>query len=252
MSENLKLSNRVFAILAILAVGIMVFWGFRIFEIWRNANGDYPREITVDGEASAFVEPDIAIATIGVNTEGPTAEAIVATNTEKVNKIIAAVKAGGIADEDIKTVNYFMSPKYEWTEDRGSFQNGFTIDQSIQVKFRDLDKIGEVVGAATKAGANTISGIQFDIEDKDAALEDARDEAIAKAEAKAKMISERTGLKLIKVINYYEYSNQPYMYGGEKYYSDFAVAEEAMAPMPVIEPGQEEVTISVNLTYRVR
>lgn len=246
-------SNRFYTLLVIFTVGTILTMGVDVYTDIKDSTGDYPREIVVEGEGSAFIVPDIAKVRVGVNTEGPKSEIVVEENTKKVNAIIAAIEAGGVDTEDIQTTNYYLNPTYDWTEDKGSFQDGFVLDQSLEVTIRDLEKIGDIMGAVTKAGANTIGGVEFVIENKDDALSEAREEAINNATAKAEQIAEQSGLKLGKVLNFYEYNNAPYGFDGAKrdYYYETADTM-ALEIAPIIEPGQEEVSLTVSLTYRVK
>lgn len=244
--------TRIFTLLVILTAGSIITMGVDIYISIKSSAGDYPREIVVEGEGSSFIVPDIAKVHVGVNTEGATSEGVVEENTVKVNAIIAAIEAGGIDSEDIQTTNYYLNPKYDWTDEKGSFQDGFILDQSLEVTIRDLEKIGDVMGAVTKAGANTIGGVQFEVENNDDALSEAREEAIANAKAKADQIAEQSGLKLGKVLNFYEYSNNYGGFGGDYSYDTVASSSKMELAPPIIEPGQEEVTLTVSLTYRVK
>jgi uncharacterized protein YggE len=243
-------SRRVYTLLVILLVGVTAFWGFRIIEILRNTTGSYPREISVEGEGKAYITPDVAKITLGVNTQADTSDQTFLENTKKMNAIMAALEEFKIASEDIKTVGYYLNPRYEWTEDRGSFQNGYTLDQTIEIKMRDFTKVGEVVAAVTKSGANMISGIQFTVEDPSKAKEEARAIAIEKARENAVKIAEQAGFRLGRVLNYYEWQDGIYDYAkGMSYASEGMGGGGEIAPS--IEPGQQEVMLKVNLSFRI-
>lgn len=245
-------SRRVYTLLVILLVGVTVFWGFRVIEILRNTTGSYPREISVEGEGKAYITPDIAKVTLGVNTQADTSDQAFLENTKKINAIMEALKGFEIAPEDVKTVGYYLNPRYDWTEDRGSYQNGYTLDQTIEVKVRDFAKVGEIVAAVTKSGANMISGIQFTVEDPSKAKEEAREQAIAKARENAEKIADQAGFRLGRVLNYYEWQDYMYDYGkGGAMMAESAVSVDMAAPAPSIEPGQQEVTLKVNLSFRI-
>lgn len=251
--NKLEISNRIFVLLIVFLVGLTTFWGFRIYEIYNAQTGDYPREITVEGQGKAYMTPDVAHIILGVYSEAATSEEVVADNTKKMNAVMEAVKAAGIAEEDVRTTSYYLDPKYEWTEDRGSYQDGYYLDQTVDVKVRDFETIGTLLAGVTKAGANTVGGIQFVVDDAELAKNEAREDAIARATAKAEKIAEQAGLKLGKVINYYEYSNgfgMPYM---ERAVTSSYYGEESLdMAVPPIEPGQEEISLTVNLTYRLK
>lgn len=244
-------SNRVFVALVVLVASFLVYSLASALESWRNYSGYYPREITVEGTGEATIAPDVAMVSIGVHSEGAVAEQVSEQNSQKVTAIVNVLKENGVDEKHIKTTNLYLNPKYGWSEERGSYQDGFTAEETLTVKIYDLDKAGSIVGAATKAGANTVGGIQFEVEDEGAALEEARDEAIAEAKEKAKAISKATGLRLGRVLNFWEYNDggmQPYGYGGVMMER---AADSAGSAVPAIAPGQQDVKLRVSLTYRV-
>ena len=245
----MDVSKRVFIMLIVFLVGLLGFWSFRMYEIFRNSNGNYAREISVDSIGKAYVLPDVAEITLGVNTEAKTSDAAIADNTKKMNAVIEAIAKFNIDKKDIQTTGYYLNPKYNWTEDKGSVQDGYTLDQTILVKVRDFAKVGEILAATTKAGANVVSGVNFTNDDLEKAKTEARTIAIAKAKEKAKAIAEQAGLKLGKMVNYYEYTDTPYDYGK----GGMMMAEGGGgAAVPVIEPGQKEVALTVTLTYKLK
>lgn len=240
-------SKGVYVLLVVFLAGLFVFWGFRVYEIWHTANGLYPQQITVDALGKAYVTPDVAEITVGVHTEGADSVTLVKDNTDKMNKVIAEIEALGVDKKDIQTTNYYMNPNTVWVEGQGNVTKGYSIDQTIVVKVRDLTKAGDVVAKATESGANTLGGMQFKVDNPEKAKTVARNEAIKTAEEKAAAIGKQTGLKLSEVIGYYEYSNDMnngYGMGGPVY-------ERSGEGITDTEAGQQEVTLTVNLTYRV-
>lgn len=252
-NNHLDLSRKLFTLLVVFLVGLFSFWGFRIYEIWKTTSGNNPREISVEGQGKAYIVPDVAKVVLGTTANGAASDVLVSENTKKVNEIIKVVKALGIAEEDIKTVNYNLSPRYVWDSTKGNVPDGFTIDQSIEVKIRDFDKIGELLAQTAKAGANNTGGLTFIVDNEDKAKAEARKEAIKKAKTKASEIAGQTGLKLGKVIYFNEYTNNPGYYYDEASVKSFSTPEAAMdiVDAPIISPGQNEINVTVNLTYRV-
>lgn len=241
--------NRLFKLLATLGVVLCLFWLFRIYEIWTNISGGYVREISVEGEGSAYVVPDTAVISLGVNTKGETSAAVVEENTANMNAVLEAIKAQGIAEEDIKTTGYYLSPSYEYDENGNYTETGYTLDQTVEVRLTDFEKIGSLISASSTAGANYVGGVEFTVDNPDAAKAEAREEAIARAKDKAEQIAEQSGLKLGDLVSYYEYS---YSDGGKGGYYDYGESMETYAAMPSIEPGEEEITLTVTLSYQIR
>jgi len=244
------ISSRLFGVIVVFVVGLLTFWGFRVYEIWNSANGNYPREISVEGEGKAYVKPNIAKITMGLHTEGKTSEAVFAENTKKMNEVMKVLKENGIAESDLQTVSYYMNPNYVWSEEKGNTQDGFVLDQSVAVKVRDFTKIGDLMSKCAKAGANTVGGIEFIAEDIESAKAEARKMAIEKVKNNTVLISETSGLKFGKVLSYYEYMDNSGMYYEGK--GGAVMSATPVSTSPTIAPGQQEIVLKVNLTYRVK
>lgn len=247
--NKFDISNRVFTILVIFLIGLVGFWSFRAFEIWSMTSGNYPpREISVEGKGTALVTPDIARVTLGVNTQGKNSKDIVKENTKKINDIMKALTDLGIEKKDIKTTSYYLNPNYQYTETKGSVQDGYMLDQSIEVTVRNFEIIGDVIAKSTEVGANTIGGANFTVEDPETAKAEAREKAIKNANKKAQQMADATGFKLGKVTSFYEYETYP-EYGKGGMGGDIMAMEEV--PTPTVEPGQQEVSLTVSLSYRI-
>ncbi len=251
-TKKLEVSNRLLIILAVFAVGALGAWTSNaVFQYLTFYQGYGPREITVSAEGKASVAPDIALVTLGVTTEGMKVETIVPENTEKMNTILKAIKDLGIEEKDIKTTNYSLVPQYDYLEKTGRVFRGYTLSQEIQVKVRDFAKIGNVLEKGTSNGANLVGSLQFSIDDTEKVKELAKKDAIAKAKAQAALIEKETGLKLGKIKNVYEnYYPVSYDYG----MGGGSALKEAstVAVPPQIQPGEQEVTVQINLTYAIK
>ena len=249
-----ELSNRIFNLLIIFLVVITGYWGFKAYEVWKTDPSNYPRELYVEETAKTSIAPDIAKVTLGVSTEAKTSEQAVNDNSAKMNAVTKTLKEAGIEEKDIKTMGYYLNPKYTVPGIKGgvSVQDGFSLEQTLEVTIRDFSKVGDIIAKSSGAGANTVGGVNFQVEDPDAAKAKVREQAIAKAKEKAKMIAEQAGLDLGKVINYNEYDGSTYDYG-KGGYAEGAVMDSTVPPMaPNIQPGQQEIALTVNLTFRVR
>ncbi|MDX9970563.1 MAG: SIMPL domain-containing protein [Candidatus Gracilibacteria bacterium] len=248
------LSLNVFILASILTFAVFTFLGFRVYEIWNSSKGDYPREITIDAVGKAFVNPDTAIINLGVFSIGDTTEIVTKENNEKMNKIFETIKSFGVEEKDIKTTSYYLNPNWEWDEKKKeSIEKGYRLDQNITIKVRDLNKSGEIIAKATSAGANLVGGISFAIEDEESAKEEARTLAISAAKEKAKLISKETGIKLGKVLSYYEYTDNYFDGYANAVRADMGMGE-AVSEMavPSISAGQQEVVLRVSFTYRIK
>ena len=255
--ENKKfdISNRIYIPIVILGAALFVLFLVNAYSAFNSARGYYPREVSVSGEGKAYIKPDVALMNLGISNEGAKSEDVVKENNDKMNAVIAAMKALGVEEKDIKTTNYNLSPKNNWTEEKGSFIDGYSLNQTVQLKIRNFDKIGEVLQKATELGANTIDQVQFTVEDPEKVKGEAMKEAVTKAKEKAQNIANASGLKLGKMVSIYENSSS----GGNPVPSYATMESKGMggsADMaivsPDIQPGQQEIIVTMSLTYRLQ
>lgn len=220
-----------------------------------------PATITVAGEGEVNAVPDIGEFSFSVNAEGADAAAAQAESGTKINAILAYLKEKGIEEKDIKTQNYNLYPKWRYEEricpmmnsycpPGEQVQDGFQVSQSVIVKVRNLDGAGELIAGVGEKGATDISNLNFTIDDIEALKKEARTAAIADAKAKADVLAEQLGVKLVRIIGFYE--NDPGYY--EPYYSSKVMMEADAAgfmgaELPV---GEETTKVVVNVSYEIR
>ncbi len=246
--QTMKLLNKTFTLASVLVVGVLVFFAGQMFYQSKIVDQQITDQITVSGEGKAYVKPDIALVNLGVTTQGNTTADVIKRNTEKMNVVIKAVKDQGVEEKDIQTTNYSLSPLYNWTEAAGRVFQGYTLDQSLSVKIRDFTKVGTILQQAVAGGANLTSNLQFTLEDPEKARQEAREKAIKVAKEKAQNLAEASGIKLGKIVNVYENYAYP-MYDSRALGMGGAAPESA--PAPVIQPGQTEIDVTINLVYRI-
>jgi len=233
--------------LLIIAVAAIVIVALNVADI-----DDQQDRFTVSATGKVFAKPDIANLTVGFKTETKdTAAEAVEENSEKMNKIIATLKKLDIEEKDIKTTNYNLNPVYNWTQDEGQVLKGYEVTQNVTIKIRDLDNIGKAIAKSTEQGANQVGSISFTIDDEDELKAEARDEAIEKAKVKAKDMAKKAGMKLGKIVNVYE--NQVY-YPETRYINDmiFGKGGGGEIEAPSIEVGENEVSVEVSITYKIK
>lgn len=211
------------------------------------ASGD-SRSLSVSGSGTVSLTPDIAYVYIGVHTESPDIAQALADNNAQAQAVVDALKNMGVAAEDIQTnsFNVYSSQKYDPMSGQ---QNGYTymVDNSLYVTVRDLSHLGSLLNTVVGSGANNINSIQFDVADKTAALEQARQKAMENASSLAAELAQTAGLSLgeIQSISYTEASPYPYygMGGGG------SSAPNATVPIQV---GQLQISVTVSVSYAIR
>ncbi|NIN65602.1 MAG: DUF541 domain-containing protein [Anaerolineae bacterium] len=209
--------------------------------------GTEERGIMVMGEGKASAEPDLTVITIGVETRAATADGAAEENSERMAQVMDALQRREIADEDIRTVDYSIRAEIDWDDDERRIL-GYVVSNSVSVKIRDVDQVGDVLDAVTDAGANNIYGIQFTFDDPSELREAARAEAMGEAQSKAQALASLAGVGLGKPRMISESFVEPVPFYMERVY---AAPAEAGGVVPV-SPGQLEVRVQVQVTYDIR
>jgi len=207
------------------------------------------RTVNVTGSGQAYLVPDIAYIYVGVHTEKPTASEAMAENNAQTQKMIQALKDFGIDAKDIRTTNFSIWPQDKYDPQSGlpTGQKTYSVDNTVYVTVRQLDKLGDLLDTVVAAGANTVNSVQFDVADKTDAIKNARAEAVKDAEAQAKELAEAAGLSLGEIQSIGFYDNQPSpVYNGK---GGGAAMEAAAVP---IQPGQLTFSVTVNVTYAIK
>ncbi len=241
-------------LLGLLALALVVYVGV----LARNANEQYnyigkaPHErdtFTVAGEGKITAKPDLVKLSLGVQTDAMTVKEAQRTNTQRMNAITAAMKALGVEDKDLQTANYSIYPKIDWKDGKQNII-GYTVTQNLEVKVRDLDKVGDVLGKAGELGANQVGGLDFTIDDPTLLQEQARDKAIDDAKKKADMLAAKLGLNVVKIVTFSEASG--YVPPPRPMMMDMMAKSEAAGAAPEIQAGSLDVTSNVSVTFEVR
>lgn len=235
-------------ILAVTAIVIMTL-------ATVNKKNDQDR-FSVVGSGTVYAKADIANISVGLKTGAKkTAAEATKESADKMNNIVSELKKLGIEEKDIKTSNYNLSPVYNYTNDRGQELVGYEVTQTLTLKIRDLNKIGDVIAKTTEQGANQVGNISFTIDDEFALKNQARELAIAKAKEKAELIARQSGMKLGEIKSVYENTEpiiSPMMYSNAKMDLGSAGGGSVQISSPSIQSGQNEIKVDVTLVYEVK
>jgi uncharacterized protein YggE len=205
------------------------------------------RTLTVSGSGKAYLTPDTAYVNIGVHTEGKNASESVSTNNSQSTKVIDALKSQRIDEKDIQTTNFSIYPQQQYdTQGKPTGEIIYQVDNSVIVTVRDIDKVGQILDAAVKAGANSINNVEFEVADRTKALSDARKAAVKDARTKAEELAGAAGVDLGEIQTLTEYTTGD----STPVYKTGAPAPMAAEALSVpIQPGQMVLTVEVNIVY---
>ena len=219
------------------------------------------RSFSVSGEGKIVAIPDIAQFSFSVITEGgKDIAALQQENAQKANRAITLLKDSQVEEKDIKTTSYNLQPRYQYFSCPVSKNSsakpcpppeivGYSISQTISVKIRDFEKTGEILSGIVQGGVNSASELSFTIDDKTEIENQARQEAIAIAIKKAESIAQAGGFNLGKILSIDE-NSAPIFYRAAKSFG-VSAGEDAIIS-PAIEPGSQEITVSVTISYEIR
>lgn len=210
----------------------------------------YEETISVTGEGRIRTAPDRATFSAGVESMAPTADEAVRQNNAKVAQVLAALKAAGAADREIKTTSFSLFPQQEYVENRRPRIIGYQAVNQVTVTRDDISSIGKFLQVAVDAGANNVSGLMLTVRDPQKGRAEGLRMAMEDAKAKATQLATIAGRRLGRVLAITEgagvYPPPRPMYGK-------AMAMEARASSDVpVETGSEEVTFTVSVIYAMQ
>ena len=209
------------------------------------------RSISVSGTGEAMGAPDLATVNVGVQTVAPAATEAASKNEAAVARLMQALEKEGIEKKDIQTVEYAIWPEQNYDPREGEQPRitGYRVNNSVHVTVRDIEHVGAVLGAVTTAGANSVNGISFGIDDPAALEARAREAAMKDARAKAESLATLAGVQLGDVLQISLSSG-----GGYPIPMPMARMEMADAAMkaPSISTGESIVSVQVQVTYAIR
>jgi uncharacterized protein len=212
-----------------------------------------PRSVIVSGTGKVYLTPDIAYVTIGVHTEGKDAGQAVTSNNTKSKAVSDALKALGVDPKDIQTTNFSIYPQQQYDpQGKATGEIIYMVDNSVMVTVRDLSKIGDVLDAVVKAGANSISGIQYDVADREKALAQARSLAVADAQNQANQLAKAAGVTLGEVVTINSSSTTPTPMYDVKGIGGGGAAVAAAAPTVPVSAGQLVVIVNVDMVFGIQ
>jgi uncharacterized protein YggE len=202
-------------------------------------------DVSADGAVTRA--PDIATVSAGVVTQATSAASAMADNARKMAGTVAALKRAGVADKDIRTSSLSLQPQYRYADNQPPAITGYQASNQLTVTFRDIARAGPILDALVAAGVNQIGGPDFALEHPDDALDEARTQAMQKARAKAEVYAKAAGLSIKRIVAIGEgggYAPEP----PRPMMMAMARAKEATD----LQPGEEKIGVTVNVTFELQ
>ncbi len=234
----------------VLLMGVVGLTGCGSQFVGVGSAGGQQTGIWVTGQGKVTAVPDVAIISVGVDSQAATVAAAQSAATVAMDKVMDALKAQGVVKEDIQTQYFSIQEVTKWDPNKQeSVTTGYRVTNTVTAKIREIQKVGSVIDAVAVAGGDLtrISGVSFTIDDPTKQYAEARIKAVADAKAKAEQMASLTGLELGSVTYITESSYMP----GPIYRNDLIKAEAAGAPSTPISAGEMEITTTVQIAYAI-
>lgn len=204
-------------------------------------------DLNVTGEVNRV--PDLAVINAGVVTKAPTAAAAIQQNADRMQRVLAALKRAGIADKDVQTSSINLNAEYRYPENQSPQLTGYSASNQVTVRFHDIRNSGKILDALVAEGANQINGPNLTLEHPEAALDEARAQAIATGRARAELYARALGLHVARVVSVSENGSAmppppapppaPMMASVSRAYTK-------------IEPGEQTLQVTLSIVFELR
>ena len=204
--------------------------------------------IAVSGTGKVSVKPDVVMSSIGIQVNGSSLSDATSQANTKMAAVISQIKSMGVADKDLQTTNYSVQPITDQSKPDGGTGKitGYQINNQVNVTVRKIDDLGKILDAAVAAGANSIYGVSFSVDDPAPYQQQARAAAVKDAQDKAGQLAKAGGLTLGKIVWISEgtVSPQPLFRA--------AAASIGLGGAVPVESGQMDVTVSVDVRFALQ
>jgi uncharacterized protein YggE len=212
------------------------------------AQAEFPSAISVTGEASVSVAPDLAQLDAGVASDGKTAREASEANNTAMAKVVAALKTAGIDEKDFQTSRLSLQPQYAANRTGPSAITGYHASNRVTVKLHDVGKVASVIDALVGAGANDIGNVNFMVSQASWHLDQAREQAFADAKRKAEIYAKAAGLTLGTPLSIAEEGAPAPVFRTKM----MPAAPMAMAAPTPIAQGEETLSVTVSVSWAIK
>jgi len=256
--NNNNITKTAGAVLVVLAIFLLAQTVNTLKEFKYIGGGQYPDStVSFSGTGEVFAVPDVATFTFTVTKEASTVDAAQKAVEDVIAVATKSLKDEGVEETDIKTTNYNVYPRYDYVSSSnfgGSERvfKGYEVSQTTSVKVKEAAKSGDILGKIGSLEVTNVSGLSFQVDDTDELKREARQLAIEDAKEKAEALSKDLGIKLVRIISFYEDSND----GGYPYpMYESAMGGDSMSvknAAPTFSVGENKIATRVTITYEIR
>ena len=232
--------------LVILLV-LLMFTGIAISQEYY----EYPAQISTTGTGTASAEPDVVSIVFGVDITRSEPNVAVDDAARMIHSAMAAARAEGVAGEDMQTISYNLWVQEVWDDYDYEYtgEMEYHVTHYIKADIRDIESVGDVLAAVVSEGANSITGVNFFVEDTSALYEEARRHAAEHARDKAQQLADCFGIKLGDISSVSEWTN--YYYDDWGAYDNYGGGLGYYSGAPSITPGSFSISVEVSVTFMI-
>lgn len=203
--------------------------------------------LNVSSNAEATRIPDVARISAGVVTQAVDSNGALRANAQQMDKVMAAIKKSGIAERDVQTSGVNLNPQYKYEDNKAPQIIGYQASNTVNIKVRDISKLGQVLDALAAQGANQINGPMFSIDQPEPVYDQARMDALKKAQARADTYAKALGLRVVRIVSIDENSN-----GGFQPMAVLSAAPRAAKEFnSPISPGETTLSVTLNVVFEL-
>jgi hypothetical protein len=199
-------------------------------------------DVVASGEVTRA--PDMVTISAGVVTRAPQAEAALRDNATRMERVRAALRTAGIQPRDIQTGSISLSQDYE-RQEGGRAPSGFVASNQLNIRFRDIANAGRVIDALVAQGVNNVNGPMLSVENREAALDEARTRAVAVARRRAELYARALGSRVVRIVSVSEAGPSGIVIG------ESAGRLQASDAATQVEPGEQVIGTSLTVTFEL-
>lgn len=203
--------------------------------------------LNVSSSAEATRIPDVARISVGVVTQAVDSNSALRANAQQMDKVMAAVKKSGIAERDVQTSGVNLNPQYKYEDNKAPQIVGYQASNTVNIKVRDISKLGQVLDTLAAQGANQINGPMFSIDQPEPVYNQARMDALKKAQVRAETYAKALNLRVVRIVSIDETNN-----GG---FQPMAVLSAALRAAKEfnspISPGETTLSVTLNVVFEL-
>lgn len=203
--------------------------------------------LNVSSNAEATRIPDVARISAGVVTQAVDSNSALRANAQQMDKVMAAIKKSGIAERDVQTSGVNLNPQYKYEDNKAPQIIGYQASNTVNIKVRDISKLGHVLDALAENGANQINGPMFSIDQPEPVYDQARLDALKQAKTRADTYAKALGLRVVRIVSIDENNN-----GGFQPMAVLSAAPRAAKEFnSPISPGETTVSVTLNVVFEL-